>query len=532
MAKKILRLPGMQEGEEFELFWICSPKKNEKGNWRLGVFFLNSKKDLEFVYLPLGILPLLRMGYYYIDGDLSKRKPKGNIFSSVTISSYVKGKIIKAIDMGQEIKYYLHSKKWIIDEFIWKFSIKDIDYYVPCIEIIKAYYARSKEMTLAIMDPNKPESYIDTITHLIDKSIQLQLTSEWPHALLKDDDIRHLVWVSKNQVALKGWKSINKNIQLRKTNDIEIKEAIILQAEPPLDGTHTWSFRGLKLKNGILIMEITGISGLDHPFDNIDYASPLYYQSNSRGENNVQSGKGAKNTITAIIDNEDGSKPGEEPLIYSIPMCSIEYSKAVAVKRHTSKRKSLSNSENIEKSQNARSNETESDMISVNAGRPRDFGENRGIEFTCLNIVPTTRHESLNHFLSAINIITQKPVFATLLNKGITNLPTGAASTDEYGQTRECAVIIGQLPSGMRFCVLEVNKKGVSTLLVYPKEEADLEDIIIFALDKLAEKGHWNIELMRSRSDFNFDRFNHFGDHPYKGVAKRINKRLIVQALT
>jgi len=529
LTKKILRLPGMQEGEEFELFWICSPKKNVKGNWRLVAYFLNSKKDIEVVCFPLGILPLLRMGYYYIDGDLSKRKPKGNIFSSVTISSYVKGKIIKAIDMGKEIKYYLHSEKWIIDEFIWKFSIKDIDYYVPCIEIIKAYYARSKEMTLAIMDPNKPESYIDTITHLTDKSIKLQLSSEWPYALLKDDDIRHLIWVSKNQVALKGWKSINKNIQLRKTNDTEIEEAIILQAEPPLDGTHIWSFRGLKFEKGILIMEINGINGLEHPFDTIDYESPLYYQSNSKGDNNVHPGESSKNTITAVIDNEDGSKLGEEPLIYSIPMCSIEYSKPVAVKRHTSKRASLSNNEKIEKSHNTRSKETESDMISVNADRPRDFGENRGIEFTRLKIVPTTRHESLIQFLSAINKITQEPVSATLLNKGVTKLPsTGDASFDEYDRLRECAVIIGQLPSGMRFCVLEVNKKDVSTLLVYPKEEADLEDIIIFVLNKLAQNGHWSIKQMRSRSDFNFDRFNHYGDHPYKGVAERINKRLSV----
>ncbi|HWP95992.1 MAG TPA: Tn7-like element transposition protein TnsE [Syntrophomonadaceae bacterium] len=544
MARNILKLPGIAEGKEMDLFWVCSPKRTDNGNWQLPVFFKNVQNEstLKPLFLPIGTLPLLRMGQSYVDGHLGDRKPVGDVISSVTIPRDVQGHLITAIDMGKRLNYYLFKESRIMKEYVWAFSVRGIEYFIPCMEIIRTYYARSETMALSLMNPRKLDSFIDNNTTLKKgTSIHLQLTPGWPKTLLRDADVAHLLWVRENQVAFNVWNSIYENIlsQAGKASDItwELKRGIPIHVKPPLDGAHQWDFRGLRRGDGkqILVMEITKIKDLLLPYDKISYASPLDYKSSpSVGENDIQSDKIIKGVNTAVIDDEDGAKPGETPLTFQIPMGSIEFSKPIAIEKHTAQRALSSIVANGAKNLNSRSHEARSENIKVSADNPREFGEHRGIEYKHLEIARMTPNESLKSFLSAIPLLTQNPVCATLDTTVIYLPNVGTAALDMHGQRRVCAVVNGQWPGGKLFCILELSRADnlqVSTLLIYPRKKADLEEIITFLLEGLVRNnGHWDRKLITMRTDFEYDRFKHMVNHNIKGnkgLVRRIAQKLI-----
>lgn len=540
MAKNIPILPGIPDDEEPELFWFCSPVRKAKELWKVPVYFKNfkNKEGLTPLELSIGTLPLLRIGCKYAGGRLSEKRPLGNL-SSVTIPKSIKGQFLSAIDMAKRFDYYLFKQSRIINDFVWTFTKEGIEYFVPCMEIMRMYYTRSAILAQHVMAPNQLYRFIDGAnTHKFSDSIDLTLTKLWPTSLLKDDHVAHLIWVYYSEIASKGWNSVYQYIysQARETRDVELhlKRGIPLQLAPPLDGEHQWDIRGLRNAAGtrFLILEIMCIRGLNFPFNKVTYSSPLMYNSISSSFNNdIKSNKPSKSIHMGMIEDEESSLIGQSPLQFQVQMGSIDFANPVLVEKKVARRASIPVNTNISERGIDHVIENNAETFKVSPNLPDDYGEFRGIEFKHLEIASSTPTENLRNFLSAITILKQKPVFASLDIK-IVYLPNvGAAALDQHGQRRVCAVVYGRRPEKTPFCILEVSRAEASTLLICPNKEANLEDIITFLLEGLAKnKGHWQMSLITSRSDFEYERFNHVGSkeiRSIRGLVKRIIQKLI-----
>lgn len=561
MAKLKLRPWEYEKDEKMRLYWLCSPFKNDKGRWTIKAVFVPDspeifdsgvtgllfdkavKPDYYVSEFPWGVLPNLRAGRIYIDGVMENISPV-TVSGSVFIPNFQNGSICDAFDIPIKL-YDFFKNKQFGQEKIWRFQVDDKIYFLPCIEIIRAFFASSKTFTNQLLKPNgldtllSPESYEEDVLTVI-------LSPEIPHSIVKDELVTHLLWLYYDEVARNSWESVYNNLftdAIRRFSGNPVKmlsEGLPLKTKPPLAGNCHLHFTGTIFDKYCLIHEILSIDGFPEiEFDKVNY-SHATFRGKGKSEKTGKREKGfpVKDKRGFIQDSTRRRvKTETNQRVAEIAPTIFGFSKLPALKRRfigstiiPSEQEKITDKETHPFGRPFTKNEDET----VSADESYIGGEIRPIEFAALQLEESKDYTGLSDFLKTIEQLAKlNPQLS--FTRNVYNIPGNSLFCfREQNIKRNFAMAYVLKECAQPVYIIEVARHdewAVSTLLIqfHPRIETQdkISKILLSTLKGMVENnGHWQVDVLEQSSDLRFIRIKHFRETSPQTRAVQITQKL------
>jgi TnsE C-terminal domain len=562
MAKLKLRPWKFKKDEKVRLHWICSPYKNENGNWTVRAVFVADaavslkifgdeveivseidkyKVDYHILEFPWGLLPNLRVGRTYVNGIVENVSP---IISTkkISVPNLRNGEICEAFDLP--IRFYNFFKNRLLGkEKLWRFQVGEITYFLPCLEIIRAFLASSKTLTNQILKPNGFNSLITEEYRDFD-TLSVKLSPEIPRSILNQETIMHLLWIYCDKLALNAWKSVYIELYAKAignyTNPTRMfAKGLPLEVKPPISEECQLYFTCTTWEKSCLIHEILTIGGFPPlPFSNIKYSHPSY-KSHDKSDKN----KAKRKVYSAEINNGLAQDSGrravktqtKQPLA-EMSATRLSFAKLPKLKRNSIDRGVIADgTETLFKGDVPLGKPVLKDgNETVGTDESYIGGEITPVEFIGLRMVKSEDYTGLEDFKNAIN-------FLQVLNPRLSvnfntyNVPGNSSfCTRDDGEKRNFALVRVIQDNVQPAYLLELARPDewdVSTLILqfHPKikKQEKMMDVIESTVkDMVKNNGHWQIETLEQSVDFRFARIKHFQESSAKLRAERLNTKL------
>lgn len=537
----VLKPWGFKKNEEVELYWICSPHLNDDHNWMMKAVFKSSDGKIKETMYPWGTLQLLRLGYKYVDGKRIEPS-NSNGLREINIPNSWTYRICKSFDMPK-VLYTMYENFEYGSQKMCHFYIDNMNYYIPCIELLRSILIPSKILTNYIMRPHGLESLVDN-TYTEGRNLYIDFNNEYPTKLVNDESVYHFVWLMYNKAAKTAWDKVYNGIfrAAVESTPLEpggsLKKNTYIEMVPPFIGRARWTYRGITINNSTLILELKAVQGLDMPsFDKIYYSHPSLYNLEL-----VDEPKTIKNATKESEDQNDyemdesgnsSRKDTNQPAI-DVPATMFGFNRKPKMIKCRKRSQKLRTGEPGEEREGSGGKlEVNKTIIST-----QDWalsGNIKPIEFNALEIVKEDPYRGLEKFLYVITYI-EKYYRRFEITLTIVYLPyKNAFSVCPDGYRRTCAIVKVSQPGQIPCYIIEVGRPdgwAASTLLMWPLtssiDELFIEKTIYRILQKLAENnGHWNNSFLNQQLNFKFETGKHIKEQTVMRWAETIVNKLL-----
>lgn len=257
------------------LYWISSPFKAKNNGYLAPAVFMGKEKDF-ILYRPWGELPFLKMGQIYCNGSVTNcfdgrmeefTVPVGQIENQTIRNSYA------AIPRDL---YPLKPYKIMDGDQCCQFTVDEINYIVPCIEIIRAVAGTSPFFINNLISSNRLSDFSDCkiendILHI---DFPENCPYKFPYSLRTKKGIREYANFIDNPPLNNWWESVNSDF-MAKTD--ARNEAKIAARIPDIPDSVIQGF-GISINDTVLLLHIS-LQGLPNPPHAIE-AAQLNYELN------------------------------------------------------------------------------------------------------------------------------------------------------------------------------------------------------------------------------------------------------------
>jgi hypothetical protein len=523
MSKLRLRPWKFAVDEEVELYWLGDVYTNSEGLWMINCMFRTANGTFTELSFPFGTLPYLKIGQKYIDGIISSDMGKGKLYE-VKMTQDIDFKYCIGFDFPKSL-YTFEKVPYYGKLNLCTFEKNGKHYYIPCTEIVRSILAPYKTFTNRILRPNGLDSFVEKDS-IHGSVLEIHMTEEYNVKLINDEIISYFVWLKYDKNASKCWNEVYKNLFLKtKSSNKPFKKDTQIMTMPPINGTSTWTFRGIEYLNHILILELIHRSDLELPFKHILFHHP----SLKRSENDAQP-RFVKNPLKnssndkdiELTNTEQGSRTATGKSVIEQPPTTFSFkSKGNIYKRYTEKRKTHSGAiiEVGTKTNNAGNTGTTQDWVRN--------GKTEQVEFSALKMLNTSLLKGLEEFVEIIKHI-ERNYKRIKISIDVIQLPQlKNFSKYEDGSIRTCAVVKIHRENRIPSLILEIGRADswpVSTLIIKPlqseySDEQATGKLVNDVLKNLVENnGHWDKEFFKKEGRYIFDTVKHFSKQT---VARR-----------
>lgn len=555
MAKLTLRPWKYPKNKKMLLYWLCSPYRSADGKWTVRAIFVSAADEERGLFedgipttydiseFPWGLLPNLRVGRVYVNGILqTDYNPETN---RLYVPNIQDGSICSAFQIPKQL-YSLLANKMLGDERIWRFKVGNEIYYLPCLELIRAFFAPSKTLTNQLLKPYGLEALIDD-SEYVDGELRLELSSDIPQSIVNDEMVTHLLWLTHNETAKSGWDNVysgvfaKAHVNLTTTLNFALAKGLPLETIPPLENQCELIFTSINIKNSHLIHEIVQVTGLPVlPFRNVKYTHASFRDTTEKSKPNKVNKKlvslNRDERYTHTGKRKRVKKTSNQPLA-KIPKIVLGFDSLPQITKQTVASNPFSSeNEFITGKQHISSNKktSEVDKKEFSVDEPFYGGEIIPIEFAGLKLLEKSEDQGLNDFILTLNFLANlNPNIKT--DYQIYNLPGDFPFCFVKGRTRRNFAIATILfGSGEPFYLIEVSRPDnwhISTLLVkFDTKKTNLKEsgqILQLIVKKMVENnGHWVLESLEQATRFRFKRVKHFKGESIESFAIAVNKKL------
>lgn len=511
-----------RKNEEVELYWLCSPYYNDEHNWMVKAVFKRNDGSLKEIEYPWGNLQLLRYGCMYKNGR-KLDDVKSCITQEVFVPETYIYEILNAFKMPKRL-YSMYENYEYGNQKVCHFYVKGMNYYIPCIEIVRSLLTPSKTLTNYIMRPHGLDMLIDN-TEVIGNTLYINFNSDYPSRMVNDESVYHFIWLKYNKLANNTWNSVYNDIfkTAAGASSIEpianMKKGTFLEVKPPINKDCRWVFSGIANGNSTLILELLGIQGLDMPpYDKVFYSHPSLFNPEP-----VDEPKTRRNAVKErekpdeyeLDDSEESSAKDTDQVAIDVPATMFGFNRKPKMIK------------NRKRTQKLRTGDTDEERLGIgekmvgeeNLVTTQDWaldGEIQPIEFKALEVVKEDPKRGLEKFFKVVGYI-ENHYRSFGLALTVVYLPfMNTFSVCPDGYRRTCAIVKvsheGQAPC----YIIEIGRPddwSVSTLFIRPIDTLDIEAFeIIFKdiLNQLVENnGHWDHDFLQQFISFNYDIAKH-----------------------
>ena len=260
-------------GELATLHWLRSPyMAGDDRHWCVDAVFrgVESGKSHD-ISLPWGMLPYLRLGMLFENGRPKTRSTDAGQISIVRLFNDAKFGLRRVGGVVLKNLYPLDTQT-NLDELCIKVENNDQIMLVPCIEIARSFFAQSRFLSYALL---QPDSFSDFVrARQSDGKVTLEFSSLVPKNMIKSDFIISVAKILFDQEWSDQWRAVWSR-RAAKALKIEDKNYPKLECWPPVGQNSSWKVRGVTWDNQLLVLEILGTKYRGNlPFHEIEYSHP------------------------------------------------------------------------------------------------------------------------------------------------------------------------------------------------------------------------------------------------------------------
>ncbi len=273
--------------ELVEAYWFGSFWQKDNGAWMLEVVF-NSLASGEKRIVPLawGSLPYIRLGRVYQDGYLIEQEPRGRN-GHLWDAPLSDGHMLAAANMPKAL-WSLAANPIMCRQKIWNFRYLDQSVYVPCTELLRAFFATSTFMANQLLTHYSLEKLVQErqIEEDSERRCHYIFNDRIPSSVVRDRLAFQIAWLLENKEVKREWDRTVRLITEAKGTG----QKWIIPEFAPFRGLFTLDYRGFLEGNNLLVLEINKIGGLNIGFDKFSYHHPSFKVLD--GEGGVTEGNG------------------------------------------------------------------------------------------------------------------------------------------------------------------------------------------------------------------------------------------------
>ena len=491
------------KNEPAVLNWILSPILKVRGYEVDAIFKAQFTGEVKPVSLPLGVLPDLRIGRIYIDGKLADSLPQTQ---NLYIPNIRNGAFVEGFDMPPSV-YDLLRQRSSGKEKLWRFTLNDQIYFLPCIEMIRAFFIHTKTLANKILIPNGLDTLIGN-EETRGRELLIHLDQSFPISLLKTKEmetahLNHLIWLRHNPSARLAWESVARKLhaQAIKNNAINLYQAlserIPLQVIPPFAESFRMEYTSISDGRQHLVLEILGFEETTPlPFDEVSYTHPLLKEPR---KTNITKIRKIPVEVGDEIELDTSGLPAKaesNPTIVKTPAVEFRLLHCIPLKRIYQKQPDTA----FPKRRTV-VEETQVPSV-VRSANPTVYGGlHKPLEFAGLTVpepdLPDYQEKGLNQFLTAVNVLASHCQQELIVYPFIGELAYDKSfSKDEQNRQRRYAWISVQSRTSTAHCfILElarVEGRQIATLFIKApqKDSSPIQKRLTKFLDE--NNGHFN----------------------------------------
>ena len=520
------------KGEEVLLYWLCSPFQNTEGLWILTVVFKRlSTQEFAKVEYPWGTLPLLSLGRIYKD-KMMQEDAVANYETDIDIESNLCN--IETAWSVPSLLWSMNRNKQLGNQLICKFTNQNVTYYIPTLEMIRAYFASNVALSHQILQPNGLDFWV--VSEQFEKqSLYIEFSTDMPRSMLNNSMVQFYSWLRHDCQARAAWQSVHNNlfrdaIKLNQEQPAQqLMNGIPLYIDPLTFAKWSFNVRGYKRGNHCIVLEITEVAIRGVPFKQVFYSHPSLIENiGGTPENTVEyeRRKRVANSKQQLDDSGSAGTPESNP--EKLNQFSMKYN-------FTNRPQMIVIRKPVEAKTLRKYNQSEEVVIlppNITTQDQQPEGKVRTIEKQDPLFKYGEIMKGLEEFLQGVEKL-QELMPKLNIQIDIISLTNGTFACLSGGSRRKCAIV--KIINKGQWCgtLIEVarpDKCEISTLLMLPKdvcysldEPEKMVATLISSLD-----GHWDMEFLDGEKRFDFVMFRHSGSFNAVGWSKRIKSKLII----
>ena len=498
------------KGKRARLYWLCSPYRKANGDWTIRAAFQpESQSRFEILEFPWGTLPALVVGFDYVDGLIERQVPE-IVTQRIFIPNLKRGKIYQAFDIDRKVLSFWNRKELGLEK-VWRFYANDNLYYLPCIELLRAFLTPSKTLANMILRPYGLESLVDSEI-MLENTLDMELSDEFPGSLVNHRNVSHLVWLLHNPKVRRCWNSVYQNIfaqavEITPYNAVDaMSKGLQITVEPPDISSCTLSVNTFSHEKTHVITRINGFTLTDFPFKNV------FYTHSSVKERKTFTPTSGKRRLVPQDNGENFELDGErqqaqrEPYqpLAEIPQTVIDFGSSLRLVRVPQGEalipKGYPDITPTETGDKVKIKPTDN---TVSTDEPVFGGAIQPVEFAGLEMSQNIDESGLKEFLQTIQYL--KENYPDLIVEfKIIDVPGDKSFCLANGARRNCAIVEVSSPNLPPCYIFEFSRPdnwSISTLFVRikPKDEGFVHiklKVSQILSNAVEGNGHWIMEKL------------------------------------
>ncbi|MEC1698149.1 Tn7-like element transposition protein TnsE [Schinkia azotoformans] len=500
------------------LHWVGNVKLRNK-QWYIQVAFAYNS-DCTILDLPIGVLPMLRIGVPYKDG-LPLITQKTGTYYYVTLEDLSIGSTVKAIDVCRKFNIFLYKRPELMNQNMWTFHSNGLTYFISHLELIRALFTPNKTLANAILRPNALNLLVTQSYYTNNgQTVFLDFDDTIPGSIMNGDFVRFFGWLYFDNDIKKSFESIQSNAYSYRIKN-KNQYSIPLEISVPSTGQINMSVRGIEKNNEVFILEIQGTDIADPPFYEIQYrhkSNKKYVYSKDPKKKRISKQEKKSDLVLNEKNGERSKEDTHQPVIDLDPTQIAFRHSTVVTRISKSEQKVNQGDEYI--SNKGRGGGIKHQIVGLDESIYG--GEIVPIEFNSLEISDSILNYGLDNFITMVRYLSkQYPQLIISIN--VVFLPAGRKfSFLPDGRKRIC-VIVKVVINNNAFYILEVavpDNYSLSTLIVpLINNQGENERLIQSLLKNLVlNNGNWSKSFLKK---INHSKIRHSYEN-YKLWGKRI----------
>ncbi len=535
MAPLTLRSWPFPINQEVELVWFGSPYIDYRGNWRIRVAFRTATSQLKIVSYPWGTLPHFRIGQIYLNGKCDPIKPLSGSTYKLVINNFSEGKISNGFKLPKRLIDFGKNPELGLQKVI-QFQVDRYTYCIPVIELVRAMFINSQNLATYLLQPHGLDLLVDN-SQVDGKRLHFDMSLRVPVKLATENNARHLSWIYMDQSIRSMWDSVYRLIFSQAIKDSPQNPNKTLRKGIPLDiallpiGPVELYVRGDQFIDYVLVKEVIGFSGFQHPYEDILFWHPSKkHRETKHGDKHVRLTPKAKNNDYTLNDESENAKEDIHQDVLETPPTFMRFTNSpVVTTRKENIKRTNTGSEFIATS--GRGGKLSGAPEEVSTEDPIFGGNTPPIDFQTLETIPSEEAIGLETFFNMIQIL--KQVIPVKISMSILRVPPGKRfSTCPNGARRTCAIV--QITNAISTTYLvEVARPdhwSISTLILRPTSTCSkkvIEQNIKLLLEGLVQKGgHWDQYILNRCDNMVIEKVRHYQIDDARDWAYRIAGKL------
>lgn len=295
------------EEEQVIMYWLKSPNMTGRNKqWMMDIVFKRANGELFDFPVPWGCLPMLRFGKEFING-----LPTGNDVGhtlNLSFSESARYKVEEAYTAISQKNYELVTKENLRELCIVIFDAGQT-VVIPCIEIIRFFFAVNKLLTYQII---QLYNFQDLVTATLeDRMVQLEFSRRFSYRSIQKNPlvVKVLASILFESFWNESWRGVYTSwTEKNFINTGGTEKSIPLRCIPPVYQNCSWIVRAIPDGRRIFIQEIYALNNKSEiSFDNVRFIHPGSRKKDKK--RHVNSTKTKEENVEVKIDRNENKAP-------------------------------------------------------------------------------------------------------------------------------------------------------------------------------------------------------------------------------